>query len=62
MKKTRIIIGCIFAAIAVGITMCVCVEWASIGCGVESLVMAILFYSSTLTGLWYTIDSAICGK
>lgn len=59
MKTKRIIIGCIFAAIAIAVNYGVFNAWIADGGCIGTIIMAFAFYTSTLAAVWYTIDSTI---
>lgn len=59
MKKNRIIIGIIFAVLAIALNVFVVIEWHKQLCDIKSLVLAVIFYTSCLTAFWYVLDSAV---
>lgn len=62
MKTKRIINAAFWAAIAIGITILVCVEWHKQGCDERSLIAAIAWFMCAPAALCATIDAAIQGK
>ena len=55
----RRIIGVVFAVCCVALVAYVCFEWYRMGCGWQSLVLAISFYGVLSAGLWYAVDEMI---
>lgn len=63
MKKTRIVIGCIFAAVALGVDVAVLRAWWDLGVQeYSSLLLAASFYTFTAAAIWFTVDQTIQGK
>lgn len=62
MKTKRIINAAFWAALSIGICIGVCIQWHAQGCGIESLIAAIAFYTGAPFAIGYTIDAAIQGK
>lgn len=62
MKKARVINGIVWAVMTIGVMAMVVVEWYAQGCGIGSLIAAIVFYAATGAGLWACIDQTIQGK
>lgn len=61
-KKWRIANGCVWALLAVALVACVVVEWYRQGCGVGSMVAALLLYVGLCVGFWFMADQAIQGR
>lgn len=59
MKTARVINGIVWAVMTIGIMAMVVAEWHTQGCGVGSLIAAIVFYGATGAGLWVCIDQTI---
>lgn len=62
MKRTRKILAIIFAILAIAITAAVIYEWKNMGCGLYSLICAILMYPAGMFTIWFVIDQRIQGK
>lgn len=62
MKTARVINGIVWAVVTIGIMAMVVVEWHAQGCGIGSLIAAIVFYAATGVGLWVCIDQTLQGK
>lgn len=62
MKKARVINGIVWAVVTAGIIAMVVSEWYSQGCGVKSLLLAGVFYTSMGVAFWFGVDQCIQGK
>lgn len=61
--KTKRIINAVFwAVLSIAITIYVCIVWHNMGCGLYSLIAAIVWYIIAPFAIGYTIDSCICGR
>lgn len=61
-KTKRIINAAFWAAIAIAITIYVCIVWHNMGCEVKSLIAAIFWYMSAPAALCAVFDATIQGK
>lgn len=61
-KTKRIINAAFWAAIAITITIYVCIVWHQQGCEWNSLIAAIFWYMTAPAALCATIDATIQGK
>ncbi len=62
MKTKRIINAAIWSAVSIATCIGVCLQWHAQGCGAESLIAAIAYYTACPAALAFTIDAAIQGK
>ena len=62
MKTKRIINGAFWATLSLATCIGTCVYWHNAGCGWESLIAAIAYYTACPAAIWATIDAAIQGK
>lgn len=62
MKTARVINGIVWAVVTAGIIAMVVSEWYSQGCGVKSLLLAGVFYTSMGVAFWFGADQCIQGK
>lgn len=62
MKTKRIINAAIWSAVSIATCIGVCLQWHAQGCGAESLIAAIVYYTGAPFAIAYTIDAAIQGK
>lgn len=58
----RIANGSVWVLLMVVLVVCVVVEWYRQGCGVGSMVAAIVLYVGLCVGFWFMADRAIQGK
>lgn len=61
-KRFRIVNGSVWVLLMVLLVVCVVVEWYRQGCGVGSMVVAIVLYVGLCVGFWFMVDQAIQGK
>ena len=59
MKKARVINGIVWAVMTIGVMAMVVVEWHSQGCGLKSLLLAGVFYTSMGVAFWFGADQMI---
>ncbi len=62
MKTARVINGIVWAVVTIGIMAMVVAEWHSQGCGLKSLILAGVFYTSMGVAFWFGADQMIQGK
>lgn len=62
MKTARLINGIVWAVMTIGIMAMVVTEWHAQGCGVKSLLLAGVFYTSMGVAFWFGADQCIQGK
>lgn len=62
MKTARVINGIVWAVVTIGIMAMVVAEWHAQGCGVKSLLLAGVFYTSMGVAFWFGVDQCIQGK
>lgn len=62
MKTARVINGIVWAVVTIGVMAMVVSEWYSQGCGVKSLLLAGVFYTSMGVAFWFGVDQCIQGK
>ncbi|MBQ0034910.1 MAG: hypothetical protein KBS77_06420 [Bacteroidales bacterium] len=62
MKTARIINGIVWGTLAAIIIPMVFHVWREQACGIESLIMAVVFYAGCSAALWFSIDQRIQGK
>lgn len=61
-KRFRIVNGSVWVLLLVALVAGVVVEWYRQGCGVGSMVAAIVLYVGLCVGFWFMVDQAIQGK
>lgn len=62
MKTARVINGIVWAVMTIGIMAMVVTEWHAQGCGLKSLLLAGVFYTSMGVAFWFGADQCIQGK
>lgn len=62
MKTARLINGIVWAVMTIGIMAMVVTEWHAQGCGLKSLILAGVFYTSMGVAFWFGADQCIQGK
>lgn len=62
MKTARVINGIVWAVVTIGVMAMVVSEWYAQGCGVKSLLLAGVFYTSMGVAFWFGVDQCIQGK
>lgn len=59
MKTARVINGIVWAVMTAGIIAMVVAEWHAQGCGLKSLLLAGVFYTSMGVAFWFGVDQTI---
>lgn len=59
MKRAKIVTAILCLILNIVICIAVCKQWAAVGCGVGSLIIAIIFYTVGAWGLYILIDQII---
>lgn len=62
MKTARVINGIVWTVMTIGIMAMVVAEWYAQGCGLKSLILAGVFYTSMGVAFWFGADQCIQGK
>lgn len=61
-KTKRIINAAFWAVLSIAITIYVCIVWHNMGCGLYSLIAAVVWYIIAPAALCAVIDETIQGK
>lgn len=61
-KVFRIANGCVWVLLMLALVVGVVVEWYRQGCGIGSMVAALVLYVGLCVGFWFMVDQAIQGK
>lgn len=62
LKTKRLINAAVWLTLAIACSVTVCIVWYNQGCGVTSLIAAIIWYSLPAVAWWFVVDQALKGK